>query len=306
MKHDRQRCVVPECKSTRQEKHHVFPKDEKQGLLWLTAVCNPMLNDLTYSEIYKKRYRVCHLHFRPEDFISGPRNLFVKKAVPSLLLPMRDSNNDRVMEIDVPINLEMESEQCFYTQDKQKKLEYSPVSYRNCVPTTPESDTSVRKSSLLVLNETVSTPKLKSTSIEKRKLDFEFEQNDQDVSKSSNYRSGEVQHLGQVSDDTNTIHNAVDIGNGKQLIEHECTSEAKEKCPSPSSSSKNIVRKRASKRLVWKHKEMDEKSKELYHEVLSARKELDNYKTKSKRYLFSHFYHCSKFETKYTKAKKHI
>ena len=62
------------------------PKDEKQGLLWLEAVSNPLLKNLTYEEIDKSGYQVCYLHFREQDYLCGPRNVFKKKIVPSVLL----------------------------------------------------------------------------------------------------------------------------------------------------------------------------------------------------------------------------
>lgn len=100
-KHDKKRCIVPGCLSTRHEKHHVFPKDEKYGLLWMKAVSSPILNNLSYKDIYYNKYHVCHLHFTLEDFKSGPRNLFHQKAVPSLLLPKEsECDNCRIPALD--------------------------------------------------------------------------------------------------------------------------------------------------------------------------------------------------------------
>ena len=82
----KRRCVVPGCASSRHAKHHQFPKDVKQGLLWLEAVLNPLLKNLTYEEIDKSGYRVCCLHFREQDYLCGPRNVFKKKILPSVLL----------------------------------------------------------------------------------------------------------------------------------------------------------------------------------------------------------------------------
>ena len=80
IKHDRQKCIVPGCHSTRRSKHHVFPKDvlSSKERLWVEAVSNPHLNDQTYEEIYDNGYRVCHLHFTENDYVCGRRNVFKK------------------------------------------------------------------------------------------------------------------------------------------------------------------------------------------------------------------------------------
>lgn len=72
----------PDCEFTTKEKHHIFPKDEKQGSLFLKAVASSALENLTYEEV--RKYRVCELHFLPENFCHGARNLFSLKAVPFL------------------------------------------------------------------------------------------------------------------------------------------------------------------------------------------------------------------------------
>ena len=65
---------------------------KRQQTLWLEAVLNPLVKNLTYKEIYKSGYRVCYLHFREQDYLCGPRNVFKKKIVPSVLLPKKDGN----------------------------------------------------------------------------------------------------------------------------------------------------------------------------------------------------------------------
>ena len=89
---NKRRCVVPGCASSYHVKHHQFPKNQKQGLLWLETVSNSLLENLTYKEIYKSGYRVCYLHFREQDYLCGPRKVFKKKIVPSVFLPKKDGN----------------------------------------------------------------------------------------------------------------------------------------------------------------------------------------------------------------------
>ena len=88
--------------------------------------------------------------------------------------------------------------------------------------------------------------------------------------------------------------------------QEEKSAEDKEVSEVASSSKKKEtnVKERASKSLIWKYKELDPKTCQMYEKVVSATKEIDNLKTKNKRYCFSHFIHHSNFETKYTKAAK--
>lgn len=65
--------------------------------------------------------------------------------------------------------------------------------------------------------------------------------------------------------------------------------------------SNKSFKSRGSKRLVWRAKDLDEKTRKMYDEVLSTRKERDISKLKCIRYCFKHSLPNFRFETKYTK-----
>ncbi|XP_036139614.1 uncharacterized protein LOC118648110 isoform X2 [Monomorium pharaonis] len=60
-------CIVPGCKSNSKAPGHFFPKNPKLSQKWKEIVNNSILLNLSSEELTK--YRVCHLHFLPEDYI---------------------------------------------------------------------------------------------------------------------------------------------------------------------------------------------------------------------------------------------
>ena len=168
IKHDKKKCIVPGCHSTRQTKHHIFPKDEVQGRLWVEAVSNPVLNDLTYKQIHDSGYRVCHLHFSKDDYVCGPRNVFKKKLIPSLLLPIKNVTDVPAEEIGKEASIDLDHErQNEYPSTPSKatipNIDFSPITYRSCLSNSPESVNSIWQSSCHVLKDVTylqcSTPK---------------------------------------------------------------------------------------------------------------------------------------------------
>ena len=151
IKHDKNKCIVPGCHSTRRAKHHVFPKDEVQGRLWVEAVSSPHLNDLTYKQIYDFGYRVCHLHFSKDDYVCGPRNVFRKKPIPSLLLPIKNVTDVPAEEIDKEASIDLDHERQNEDPSTPSRaincipnVEFSPIAYRNCLSKSPENVNSWR------------------------------------------------------------------------------------------------------------------------------------------------------------------
>lgn len=161
--HDKQKCCVRECLSTRKVKFHQFPKKESLGLLWLNATNNSDLSKLTYDEVLKRRYVICCLHFKPEDYIFGARKKLKEGTVPSLLLPKVILNNESSSnEPNVDINCKGTSStadiNCFPTV-----VEFSPVTLRKQILDAKSSPV-CRQSSLTIVNEPshctlTSTPK---------------------------------------------------------------------------------------------------------------------------------------------------
>lgn len=87
-KTDKQSCIVPGCPSDRTKKRFIFPIEENNGLLWKTAVAAEELTDLSYNEIRKRKYCVCHLHFEERFIIKSAlgKSTLVKSAIPTLRL----------------------------------------------------------------------------------------------------------------------------------------------------------------------------------------------------------------------------
>lgn len=55
--------------------------------------------------------------------------------------------------------------------------------------------------------------------------------------------------------------------------------------PNRSNKCEDPAKPKVCRRLVWKKKSLDPNTKKIYEHLLEARKELDNYKTKNKRYV---------------------
>ena len=152
IKHDKKKCIVPGCHSTRQVKNHMFPKDEVHGRLWVEAVSNPVLNELTYKQIYDFKFRVCHLHFSKHDYLCGPRNLFKKKPIPSLLLLIKIVTDVPAEEIGKEASIDLDHKPQKQDPSTPSKatiwnIDFSPITCRNCLSNSPESVNSIRQSS---------------------------------------------------------------------------------------------------------------------------------------------------------------
>lgn len=94
---DKQRCSVLDCPSGRREKSHHYPMNQEIGLKWVAAANNPRLYDLTYKQIYENRYKICYLHFKPEDYSCGLRRRLKEGAIPSLMLPLLEETDGSVI-----------------------------------------------------------------------------------------------------------------------------------------------------------------------------------------------------------------
>ncbi|XP_039302190.1 uncharacterized protein LOC120357019 [Solenopsis invicta] len=60
-------CIVPSCKSNSRTPGHFFPKSPILSEKWKEAVNNSIILNISSEEL--RKYRVCHLHFLPEDYI---------------------------------------------------------------------------------------------------------------------------------------------------------------------------------------------------------------------------------------------
>ncbi|XP_067215623.1 putative uncharacterized protein DDB_G0286901 [Linepithema humile] len=76
-------CIVPGCKSNSRTPGHFFPKSPILSEKWKEAVNNSTI--LNVSSEGSRKYRVCHLHFLPEDYIyTQNRRRLKHNAVPSV------------------------------------------------------------------------------------------------------------------------------------------------------------------------------------------------------------------------------
>lgn len=76
-------CIVPGCKSNSRTPGHFFPKSPILSEKWKEAVNNSTILNVSSEE--SRKYRVCHLHFLPEDYIyTQNRRRLKHNAVPSV------------------------------------------------------------------------------------------------------------------------------------------------------------------------------------------------------------------------------
>ncbi|XP_042212609.1 uncharacterized protein LOC121859729 isoform X3 [Homarus americanus] len=74
---------------------HVFPKDRKRCLQWLSAVNQPILHKKTYEQL-NRSCNICSFHFSPKNYINGtPHSRLTKLACPDQNLTdnARDSSS---------------------------------------------------------------------------------------------------------------------------------------------------------------------------------------------------------------------
>lgn len=76
-------CIVPGCKSNSRVPGHFFPKNPTLSYKWKEAINNNIISNILSEEL--RKYRVCHLHFMPGDYISSQNQRRLKHdAVPSV------------------------------------------------------------------------------------------------------------------------------------------------------------------------------------------------------------------------------
>jgi len=76
-------CIVPGCKSNSRTPGHFFPKSPILSEKWKEAINNNIILNVSSEEL--RKYRVCHLHFLPEDYIyTQNRRRLKHNAVPSV------------------------------------------------------------------------------------------------------------------------------------------------------------------------------------------------------------------------------
>ncbi|XP_077275833.1 uncharacterized protein LOC143904779 [Temnothorax americanus] len=76
-------CIVPDCKSNSRVPGHFFSKNVTLSDKWREAINNNIISNTSSEEL--RKYRVCHLHFLPDDYIYTQNRPRLKhNAVPSV------------------------------------------------------------------------------------------------------------------------------------------------------------------------------------------------------------------------------
>ena len=309
---DKQRCSVLNCSSTRREKYHQYPKCKTTGSAWVRASGNPNLLGLTYEEVLEGRYVICCHHFRPDDYRCSSRLRKLKeKAVPSLLLPEEENNpskNRPPAEEKIDVEEKENSSPNASVNVSPSKANFSPITFRNWPFKSSESDC-FRKSSLVITDESNDssfplTPKSSRGNLRKDKGSLKEEKDLVSVPSSS-------VNCGNESETDNTLlalnpFENVTSGNTQDAVvpsTEETVQASKLNEKVDEAVKKTGLKSRACKRMLWKRRNLDEATRKMYEHVLEARKERDNYRTKSLRYCSLNFSHFP-FEIKYTKPLK--
>lgn len=127
------KCIVPNCQSTGVKTFHSFPKDFVQGQKWLEAINNPSLNNISYTDIYKKKYKLCQKHFDENAYMGSILRPRLKAdAIPTKNLPPPETYENELNEKIISLPLENENYQhcqttSFMTSHISPGLTYSSI-----------------------------------------------------------------------------------------------------------------------------------------------------------------------------------
>ncbi|XP_033225224.1 uncharacterized protein LOC117178093 [Belonocnema kinseyi] len=258
---DKQKCSVLSCPSTRREKYHQYPKCERIGCKWVRATANPELQKLTYKEVLEKRFVICFHYFWTEDYRFSTKVKKLKEgAVPSLLLPETPQNKPANEKIDV----EEENLSPHASLNRSPfKEKFSPITFRHWISKSPGS-VSLRESSLVRCAEysdssVPSTSKLLSSCVHSENAAVDVSLDIPEIGESSKEGENLQESTGPLTDE------AINANVPTESVE----------IPR--------LKSRACKRLVWKKRDLDENTREMYEHVLEARRERDSYRKRSLR-----------------------
>lgn len=97
------KCCVPGCKSGKKVPSHQFPKDPARCSEWIKSL--KLDNIKNYTSTQMQNYKVCHEHFRPEDYSPCLHKrvlLNIAIPIPSVIQIDTESNNTQnILQADV-------------------------------------------------------------------------------------------------------------------------------------------------------------------------------------------------------------
>ena len=219
---------------------------------------------------------ICHCHFKASDYQCGVKRRLKEGVVPSLFLPENSETNVCVGQCgDEGIDLENDENSTASINVTPPK-NFSPITFRNKLPKTPENDSCRRSSFELSLKMTnftsggiiTSTPKRSKSVISSciRKEIF----NENCVERSENMMEVD---LGSFQPSSSTFSQEENLQE-KTISENVRAVESEtEKVEGASK-----LQSRANKRTIWKKINLDDKTLKMDEHVLQAKKERDNYK----------------------------
>lgn len=100
-------CLMPSCKGKRFDLVHKFPMDNERAEQWRTILDMRELCDLPIETI-RKRFFICSMHFRKEDYKNCESRNLNKTAYPRLFLsddsaPGAESMDEPIANVEEPI-----------------------------------------------------------------------------------------------------------------------------------------------------------------------------------------------------------
>lgn len=91
---------MPGCKSNSKVPGHFFPKNPILSVKWKEVVNNSIISNASSEDL--RKFRVCHLHFLPEDYIySLNRRRLKHNAVPSLNICNIQTVNTEINDVNM-------------------------------------------------------------------------------------------------------------------------------------------------------------------------------------------------------------
>lgn len=165
---------MPGCKSNSKVPGHFFPKNPTLSVKWKEVVNNSIISNASSEDL--RKFRVCHLHFLPEDYIySLNRRRLKHNAVPSLNICNIQTVNTEVNDVNMT---EQQSRSEIYTTELDLESETNTTElhlqpqtshgsnepHQTCTNNFIRAETSALQIDQDITNEIINRPSTPSTS----------------------------------------------------------------------------------------------------------------------------------------------